>query len=287
MKLANCPKCSYKLRIIDWKPECPNCGVNLNYCNFEEQFYIDAKGAEMDVAKIRVKWARVKASFVGGKLPVARLSLSILPLLTMLLSYGNFKIAIPLFEKKMPFNIIGLYSFFTDGTLNYLTALKSSEIVGIFARHAVNIFFGLSAVAVLALLLFFLELLCFISIKKMTIIMAAVSAMGIITAAWSIIAVNNFSKVTVSEIFTVGNGFGGFAVILAFAVMLGLNLAVAKKGIPIHYMEGDLYRIEVAKKLKRKEITLDDIPQPVFIPASETGASQRDPDIAGEEKADG
>ena len=28
--MANCPKCGYKLRMIDIKAECPKCGVNLN-----------------------------------------------------------------------------------------------------------------------------------------------------------------------------------------------------------------------------------------------------------------
>lgn len=287
VELANCPKCNHKLRLIDWKPECPNCGVNVAYYNFEEQFYIDAKGAEMDVAKIRVKWARVKAAFIGGKLPFARLSLSLLPLIAMLFSFGSLKIVIPLFEKKMPFSLIGLYSFFTDGTLNFLTALKSSEIVGIYVKHAVNIFFVLTAVAGLALLVFFLELLCFVSVKKMTVIMAAISALGILAAAWSIIAVNNFSKVTASEIFTVGKGSGGFAVILAFALMFGLNIAVAKKGIKIHYMEGDLYRIEIGKKLKRKEITLDEIPQPVYPPAVKNGEPEKTSADMGGDTFDG
>ncbi len=287
VELANCPKCDYKLRIIDWKPECPNCGVNLNYCNFEEQFYIDAKGAELDVAKIRVKWARIKASFIGGKLPVARLSLCVLPFLATLLSFGSLKMALPLFEKKMPFNVAGLFYFFTDGTLSYLTALKSSEIVGIYAKHAVNIFYGLSAVAVIALLTLLLQLLCFISIKKMTVILSVNSALGILATVWSMIAVNTFSKVTASEIFTVQNGFGGFIIIPAFAVILAINLVIAKKGIKIHYMEGDLYRVEIGKKLKCGELTLDKIPQPVYTPAvvniepEEAPAAQERGDVNG------
>lgn len=267
--MANCPKCSHKLRVIDWKPECPNCGVNVLYYNFEEQFYLDAKGSEIDAAKIRVKWAGIKAAFIGGKLLVARLSLCMLPLAAAMLSFGSLKISIPLFEKKLPFSIIGLYSFFTDGTLNYLTALKSSEIVGIYAKHAVNIFFGLSAVAGLGLLVFLLQLLCFISIKKMAVILAAASGLGIFAAVWSVAAVRNFSGVTPSSIFTAGNGLGGYAVIFAFAVIFALNIAIIKKGVNIHYQDGDLYRVDVAKKLKRGELSFGDIPQPVYPPAQE------------------
>lgn len=273
VELANCPKCDYKLKLTDWKPECPKCGTNVLYYNFEEQFYIDAKGAEIDAAKIRVKWTRVKTAFIGSKLLVARLSLSILPLIATLLSIGSFKIAIPLFEKNVSFSTIGLFSVFTDGTFNYLTALKNSVIVGEYARHTVNIFFGLSAVVGLALLVLLFQFLCFISIKKMTIVLTTASTLGIIAAVWSMFAVNNFSNAASSEIFTVGNGFGGYVIILSFAVILTLNFIIAKKGVGINYLEGDLYRVEIAKKLKRKEITFDQISQPVYT----SGAKSEEP----------
>jgi len=85
---------------------------------------------------------------------------------------------------------------------------------------------------------------------------------------YTIIAISSFSKAAASEIFTIKIGLGGFAVITAFAVIFALNAVVAKKGVKINYVEGDLYRVEVAKKLKRKEITLDEIPQPVYSPAA-------------------
>ncbi len=230
---------------------------------------MDAKGAEIDAAKMRVKWARAKAAFIGGRLLIVRLSLCFLPLAAALLSFGSFEMVIPLFEKKMTFSIIGLFSFFTDGTLAYLSALKSSEIAGIYAKHAVNIFFGLSAVVGFALLAFLLQLLCFISIKKMTAILTAVSASGILATAWVLVAVHNFSTVTASTIFTVANGYGGFAVIFAFALACALNMAIMKKGVKIKYHEGDLYRVEMGKKLKRGEVTFDDLPQPVYPPAEQ------------------
>lgn len=268
VELANCPKCNYKLKLTDWKPECPQCGINVIYYNFEEQFFIDAKCAEMDSAKIRVKWTRVKTAFIGGKLLIMRLSLSILPLIAALISFGSLKMVIPLFEKNISFSTIGLFSVFTDGTFNYLTALKSSAIVGEYAKHAVNIIFVVSAVAGLALLVLLFELFCFFNIKRMTVLLAVTSGLGIISAVWSIAAVNIFSRVTTSEIFTVKNGVGGFAVIIAFAVIFTLNFIIAKKGVEVNYLEGDLYRVEVAQKLKRKEITLEQISQPVYISAA-------------------
>jgi len=266
--LANCPKCDHKLRVIDWKPECPNCGVNVFYYDFEKQFYIDAKGAEIDAAKIRVKWTRIKAALIGSKPAKARLSLCFLPLVATLLAFGSLRIAFPLFDKNISLGTIGLFSIFTDGTFGFLSALQASAVLGEYARHSVNIIFGLCAVTVLALLVMLLQLLCFISLKKMTVLIAGVNALGIIAAVWSIVALSNFSKVIAGGIFTVSNGFGGYAVLAAFLIMLGLNLTVFKKGIKVNYKEGDLYRVEVGRKLKRDEITLDDVTQPVYTPAA-------------------
>ena len=40
--MANCPKCGYKLRMIDIKATCPKCGVNLIYFNHQERLAEDA-----------------------------------------------------------------------------------------------------------------------------------------------------------------------------------------------------------------------------------------------------
>ncbi|HOU09111.1 MAG TPA: hypothetical protein PL044_07990 [Clostridiales bacterium] len=273
--MAKCPKCNHKLRVIDWKPECPNCGVNVIYYDFEKQFYIDAKHAELDAAKIRVKWARVKAAFIGNRLLVARLSLCLAPLLAALLPFGRIRFAIPLFEKNLPVSLIGLYSFFTDGSLDYFGALKATNILGTNAAQALRVMFGLTAVAGIAFAIFALQLLCFISFRKMSLLMAGASLLGIAAAAWTVAQMLRFSAAPLDGLFTANTLYGGYAVVLMFGVLAALNFAIAKKGIEIRYKEGDLYRVEIARKLKRKELTLDDIPQPVYQPAGSGGQEQR------------
>ena len=44
--MANCPKCGYKLKFTDFRPECPGCGVNLMYYNHQERLAEDADKAE-------------------------------------------------------------------------------------------------------------------------------------------------------------------------------------------------------------------------------------------------
>ena len=40
--MAKCPKCGRKLTLFDWKPNCPDCGVNLVYYGMEERLLAEA-----------------------------------------------------------------------------------------------------------------------------------------------------------------------------------------------------------------------------------------------------
>ena len=47
-----CPKCGYKLSMIDIKPECPVCGVNQVYYGMEESLKKEADRAEFEHAAV-------------------------------------------------------------------------------------------------------------------------------------------------------------------------------------------------------------------------------------------
>ena len=69
--MANCPKCDYHLKLTDWRPNCPSCGVNLVYYGMEERLLADADKAEAEHSHFQKKIDRAKASFVGSKLAIA------------------------------------------------------------------------------------------------------------------------------------------------------------------------------------------------------------------------
>ena len=69
--MAVCPKCNRKLGLFDWSQNCPHCGVNMRFYNFEETFYREAKTAELSAAKVSIKIKRLKGAFIGGALPIA------------------------------------------------------------------------------------------------------------------------------------------------------------------------------------------------------------------------
>ena len=114
--MAVCPKCNQKLGLFDWGQNCPHCGVNMRFHNFEENFYREAKMAELSSAKVNIKIKQAKAAFVGGALPIARLSVLLLPLLSVLLPVLRLSLSLPFAEKTYALNGIGLYKMFSDGT---------------------------------------------------------------------------------------------------------------------------------------------------------------------------
>ena len=78
--MAKCPKCGRKLTLFDWKPNCPECGINLVYYGLEDKLLDEADAAEAEHAKLQKKIDRLKAAFIGSKLTIARIFLSLLPI---------------------------------------------------------------------------------------------------------------------------------------------------------------------------------------------------------------
>ena len=76
--MANCPKCGHKLRLTDLSQFCPECGVNMRFVGFEENFYREAKYAELSQANVKVKFTpyinTVNGTGKGAKLPTITLN---------------------------------------------------------------------------------------------------------------------------------------------------------------------------------------------------------------------
>ena len=113
--MAVCPRCQQKLGLFDWSQNCPHCGVNMRFYHFEETFYREAKMAELSAAKVSIKIKRLKGALIGGVLPVARLAVLLLPLLSVLIPVLHFRLILPFTDRTYALNGIGLYNAFSDG----------------------------------------------------------------------------------------------------------------------------------------------------------------------------
>ena len=270
--MAVCPKCKQKLGLFDWSQNCPHCGVNMRFYNFEETFYREAKTAELSAAKVSIKIKQLKGAFIGGRLPIMRLAVLLLPLLSVLVPVLQFGLRLPFTERTYALSGIGLYKMFSDQTLSFVFSMVDDPFNGAVFGALRNILFAEVGAAVLGLLVFLMTALCFISIKKMSVLLCAVSALGMADAAATLILAFGFCASAAEQSDSVLSGsmsFGAGVTFLMFAVVFVLNLLVAIKGVDIEYGEGDLERAEIAKKIKCGELKLEDLPQPI-VETSET-----------------
>ena len=104
--MAKCPHCGIKLHIWNVKAECPKCGVNIANYDWERRLEEDSVVAEAAFAKLHESMRRFKFSFVGTKLRIARIPVSVLPLFSFLLPLGTLAVSIPYFEQNFTLNAI-------------------------------------------------------------------------------------------------------------------------------------------------------------------------------------
>lgn len=281
--MANCPKCGYKLKITDISQYCPKCRVNMRFYGFEENFYREAKIAELSQAGILCKVRRLKTAFIGSKMTIARLIVMLLPAAALLIPACTAQINLPYKSAEIPFNIMGLVNLFTAGDLNYIMSMTGSSFAGESFGKLQTALFIFILTALFAVLVLLTSILCFISVKNMQKITSVMAGLGIAGGIASIIsAAGMVSAVKDSALIEARNGFGMIVVIAMFGAVLAVNLILSIKGIEVEYDEGMLERADIYKKVKAGEISIDDLPQPVV----ETAATRAiDEEIAKEERA--
>lgn len=262
--MSECPKCKQKIGLLYLKQNCPHCGVNLRFYNFENNFYRDAKKAELSVAKINIFIAHLKASFIGSKLTVARLCVMLLPVVSFLVPYGKAVFSQPFLNGSVSLSAMGLYGAYEEGYLPYILSMTGGAVNGkAFTLLACALAaFLLSALA--AILIFFLTLLCFLSVRKMHKVIAGTAVSGSVLAVLSFVFAAVFASCSKKLDLVSGEACPGFVVsVVCFAAVAVINILIGKQGLNIVYREGDEERAAIAKKVKAGEIALDDLPQPV------------------------
>ena len=274
--MASCPKCGHKLKLTDLSQFCPACGVNMRFVGFEENFYREAKYAELSQANVKVKFKRFKAAFVGSKLTIVRLCFALLPVLALLAPSGFISVALPFYEKKTDLNIMGLVGLFTGKDFGYLTGV-SGELSGAVLGDLRRGLFAYLAAAAFAVVVLLATVLCFISIKNMQKVIAGLACAGAVVSVAALFLIPSCGD----QVFAVHRGYGLLASVAAFAAVACVNLLLDKKGIPVEYTEGMEERARLYKELKAGKLDLDKLPQPVV----ETAETRKiDEEIAKEQE---
>ena len=236
---ATCPKCGGKLKLTDWRPNCPHCGVNMVYYGMEERLLLDADKAEAEHARTQPKVDRIKAATVGSPLAIARLVLSIVPIAGLFLPLAKFAFQAPYASFSGNVNVITLYNAISSTDMDALMSMFSSKLFG-----AAFILYAVAVVCVLVSALgvlfhaIFQTLACSPKGKQRNLTFDVLNV-ALVTAA--IVCFTLFSsKISAtlpSVIRTSAVSFGAFVYLGLLLVSFGMDIFCVVKGIPVKYKE--------------------------------------------------
>ena len=253
-----CPKCGYKLSMIDIKPECPVCGVNLVYYGMEESLKQEADRAEFEHAASQPGMDRLKAATIGHPVAIVRLIFSLLPLVATLAPMGKVAVSLPYFAETTTINIISIVTkVFMNLDFDYMFAMVDASKVGTgyiwYLVALVAFIFMVLATIVNIVNLFFS---CGKKGIKRNITTAAV---GIVFTAVAAVALSMWLSTVsaaVPEIFAGSfNVLGPVCIVLAFVLQIVINVVYKKMGIKVKYkdMSKFLLSYDERKALEEKE----------------------------------
>ncbi len=250
--MANCPKCGQHLRLIDWKQHCPHCGANIFIYDLQERLMQDADKAEVQNYHFQKKIDRLKASFAGSKLAVARIFTSILPIGGLFLPLINGKCLSPLPETSGGIDILKIVNMFSADGFDVGEVLNS--LVSCIPMLISILLFVLSAVALL-LHLVFLMLSCSPKGKVRNF------SLDIIMLAFSVGSAVCFSASPKDFIISGSLSVGTFLYIALMFVNFAVDFAVFKKGIEVKHKQAFVGGIPIEEYFKMLDdgVSHDDI----------------------------
>lgn len=270
--MTQCPNCKQKLRLTDVSQNCPHCGVNMRFFGYDERFYHDAKEAELSNARVHVFVRTMKAALIGSRFAVIRLVASFLPAAALIAPIASAQINFPFMSSKADLGILGVVAAFQAGIINCYPALLSSvaERALVTSFTAAAVCFAVAALCGIGILL--TTLLNFFSVKRA----AKANCVFALLGTSAIVACAVLSAITASRTFDgsligCSLSFGWTLQLPVYLALFAINLTVLKNGIPVELDEGMAERVEIAKKIRRGGVKLEDLPQPVV----ETAATRK------------
>ncbi len=270
-----CPACNGEIGRFELAPNCKHCGANIFYTQQKTLLTRDAKKCELEYAGFRILVAKLKASFIKGIIPVLRIVAMVLAIGAIFIPFATVSVNSSLFGASFSFGAWGIYSAFTDGTIGALVNLREytpDSVLWCFALLGLIVVIFLVGFSVFVALL-----LSFTNIQKTARVMKGLSVAGgvlcLCACALSIAMPYLFGK---GGFLVAQTGVGAFACVLVFVMIFVLNHLVIRRNIQPEIKEVDIKRVELNKKVKAGEISLDDLPMPVFESEEEKEKRLRD-----------
>lgn len=259
-----CPNCGTEIKRFDLAPNCKKCGVHIMYFTQEEDLRRDAKKTELEFTSARILLAKIKAAYIKGKIPVMRIIFSLLSVATLLIPHYNISLSFPWWEYEISIGALGVYNIVSDSFWQLFDALAGLGVgKALFTVLLCSLGF-LVAAALSAVVIAGALFLAFVNNKVTAKIMAGASVFAAVFqltgTALSFVASNLSGAL---EFVTVKPLFGGIVSAVIFMVLFTLNLLLVLHEPEIPIKDADRRRLEIKKKLKSGEITLDELPLPI------------------------
>lgn len=272
--MANCPKCEYHLKLRDWRPNCPNCGVNLVYYGMEERLLADANKAEAEHSHFQKKFDRLKASFVGSKLAIARIVLTVLPIAFLFLPWAKIFIKAPYIDEAVNVGMIKVGMKVAELDFDGLFAIMGSKIVG----TPFTLFFAALVCVLLVAVISLVELiLLFLSCSPKGIArnMTLASTALVLTAAATFMFTKFNSSFTAlfPSAYSGNLEFGIFVLMAGFAAVIVINAAIAKQGIDVKYKQTYICGIPSQEYFAAKDAGIDVLSLQLHVTEDEAAAA--------------
>ena len=221
--MAQCPHCGCHLRMTDWKPECPDCGVNLNYYKANERLLDESEKAEIEHAHFQPKVDRAKAAYAGSWKAILRIVLTLLPIGALFLP--TIKLTGNSMNPDNSANAIGIFGYIGD---NNIGKVLGSGMAGI-----------IIAVFLLSLVMILVNLILNVMSLGKHGKVRAIVLYGVMLLAAVVSLILFIPGIKAGTLAGVGYdmtpGVGAYLYVLLQAVSFCWNLHVVLTGIPVKY----------------------------------------------------
>ena len=222
--MAVCPHCGKKLRLADWRPTCPDCGVNLNYYRANERLLDESEKAEKEHALFQPKVDRAKAAYAGSWKAIMRIVMTLLPIGALFLP------TVTLAPDAMnphanAANAIGIFGYIGDADIGKVLGAGTAGIV--------------IAAFVLSLAMILVNLILITMALGKHGKGRAIALYGVMLAAAAAALILFIPGIKAGALPGIENdltpGIGAYLYVLLQAVSFCWNLYVVLTGIPVRY----------------------------------------------------
>lgn len=262
--VLNCPKCNAEIRRFDLSPNCKKCGVHIMYYTQEEDLIRDAKKTELEFASARLLVAKLKAAFLTGKITVMRVVFTVFAIASLLLPLYEINMSFPWWEYKLSVGALGIYNLISDSFLSVFSAFA-----GVGAGKTLVVLMAVSFVLLIFSALMIVGcaaagILSFINIRKASKLAAGFSAAAILfQLAGTVISFIAVNLSGAFEFISVKPLYGGLLCIAMLGVVFATNVMLVINEPEIVLRQSDRIRLEVKEKLRKGELTLDELSLPI------------------------